>query len=435
MKAAFYECDITPPLGGYLDGYYTERIASDVYDRLYAKACVIENNGSYAVIITLDISDMQDEIYEKATKRIYEYTGIAPECVCICASHTHTGAPVVDSPEIKCFADSSYKDVAIRLTADSAILAYKRLEDCNVSFSLTHIDGVSYCRCSYMKDGSLESMCTNVDKIESDFSEPDRELLILMIESKGKKIGALYNFSCHHDTVKDSPSGYSGDYSSQVSKYLKEEYGNDFVSMYLPGPAGDINHINRYTDPPSSLSHREIGNIIAVGLIESLKNSIPVDGVIRVAREKLTVPKKKYTEEEFEILLREYLDERSASFVYNNLTHYFVSTKEFFKDVYLQVIAIGDFAIYAYPGEMFVDYSYRTKKSSPYAHTMVVQESNAFAGYIAPPRAYVPNSKLYEIKAAYSGQLAPEASEMIFDKVVELGNRILKSDMDSKKGN
>lgn len=424
MRAAFYECDITPPLGGYMEGYGFERLATDVYDRLYAKAFVIENNDSYAVMISLDADDMHDEIYEKATKRIYEYTGISPECVCICASHTHTGAPVTDSPEIKCFADMAYKDVAIRLIADSAILAYKRLQECSASFSLTRIDGVSYCRDSYMKDGTIRSWISDVENIERDFSEPDKDLSILMVEANGKKIGAIYNFSCHLDTVKDRPYGYSGDYAAQVSKCLKEKYGNDFVSVYLPGPAGDINHINRYTNPPSFLTHREIGSIIADGFAEAVKDGVRVEGDIRVAREKITVPKKKFTQEEFEELLREYLDDRSGNFIYNNLTHYYATTKEFTKDVYLQVIAIGDLGIYTYPGEMFVDYSHRTKESSPYAHTMVVQESNAFGGYVAPPRAYVPGSKLYEIRAAYSGPLAPEASEMLYDKVIELGEKI-----------
>ena len=46
MKAAFYECDVTPPLGGYMIGYYSERLAGDVAERLYAKAVVVEDGGN-----------------------------------------------------------------------------------------------------------------------------------------------------------------------------------------------------------------------------------------------------------------------------------------------------------------------------------------------------------------------------------------------------
>ena len=51
MRAAFYECDITPPLGGYMWGHYRDLRAYDVYDRLYAKALVVEDCGEYAAIV------------------------------------------------------------------------------------------------------------------------------------------------------------------------------------------------------------------------------------------------------------------------------------------------------------------------------------------------------------------------------------------------
>ena len=46
MKAAFYECEITPPLGGYMWGHYHDVRAYDVQDRLYAKALVVEDEGT-----------------------------------------------------------------------------------------------------------------------------------------------------------------------------------------------------------------------------------------------------------------------------------------------------------------------------------------------------------------------------------------------------
>jgi len=40
MRAAFYESDITPPLGGFMWGYYSRQIAVNVHDKLFAKAVV-----------------------------------------------------------------------------------------------------------------------------------------------------------------------------------------------------------------------------------------------------------------------------------------------------------------------------------------------------------------------------------------------------------
>ena len=40
MRAAFYECECTPPLGGFMWGHYTDIRAKEVIDRLYIKAGV-----------------------------------------------------------------------------------------------------------------------------------------------------------------------------------------------------------------------------------------------------------------------------------------------------------------------------------------------------------------------------------------------------------
>ena len=47
MRASFYECDVTPPLGGFLWGHYREIYAQEVHNRLYAKAVVVEDQGAY----------------------------------------------------------------------------------------------------------------------------------------------------------------------------------------------------------------------------------------------------------------------------------------------------------------------------------------------------------------------------------------------------
>jgi len=68
MRAAFYECDITPPLGGFQWGHYKEAFAADVYTRLYAKACVIEDNGEYAAMMVIDSCALPIELHEKVQR-------------------------------------------------------------------------------------------------------------------------------------------------------------------------------------------------------------------------------------------------------------------------------------------------------------------------------------------------------------------------------
>lgn len=269
MRAAFYESDITPPLGCYHAGYGFERLAYDVYNKLYSKALVIEDKGNYAVIIAVDICEYPSVLHDKVTKRIERYTGISPSCVCVHSTHAHWGAPVTDDPQIDCFGDEAYKDVFYRLIADSAILAYKRLVECRAYYGSVDVPGIAYNRCSVLKDGTLRTFVSEPNNIECPFSEPDHELSVFFIENEGKKIGALYSFGCHQDTVKrNDVYAYSGDYSSVVSDYLKKEYGSDFVSIYIAAPSGNINHINPFaqTEFERSKPWTEIGKLLYNGI-------------------------------------------------------------------------------------------------------------------------------------------------------------------------
>ena len=81
MRAAFYECDVTPPLGGFLWGHYGEVYAKEVHNRLYAKAVVVEDEGDLAAIVVIDSCVLPPEMHDIVTKRIYEFTGITADKV------------------------------------------------------------------------------------------------------------------------------------------------------------------------------------------------------------------------------------------------------------------------------------------------------------------------------------------------------------------
>ena len=148
-------------------GYYSERIAEDVYDKLYAKALVVEDSENYVAIVDVDACTLTPEMHDIVTKRIYEYTGLSPECVCISANHTHRGATIHDDFAIRCFADESYKDVFYRLVADAVILAFKRLgdEEVTIKYGRTKAAGYNFCRNFVMKDGSYVTSTTDYENV------------------------------------------------------------------------------------------------------------------------------------------------------------------------------------------------------------------------------------------------------------------------------
>lgn len=426
MKIGIYESDITPPLGCYQSGYGFDRKAEDAYSKLYSKAMVIEQDGEYAVIISVDICEYPPQLHDTVTKRIYEYTGISPDCVCIHSTHDHCGAPVTDDPAIECYSDKPYTDVFYRLVADSAILAFKRLEECEIKFAKAIIPDTARCRCYVLKDGTLKTHESNPDMIERRLVESNNELPVLFIEKDGKKIGALYTFGCHQDTVGRRPFGYCGDYSSVVSDYLKDKYGRNFVSIYLAAPSGDMATSNPFakSEEDRCVRYREIGRRLSNGIISVENDGQKIDGQLKVAKKKISVPKRKLTNEQYYEYIKKVIDTTKDNFRISNVVHYHTADHTDVADLYLQVISIGDFALYVYPGEMFSEYDERTKKNSPFKYNMVAENSNSYGGYIPTENAFDEKSILYEISLAYDSFLVPEAGEILYDNIIEMAKSI-----------
>src|SRR5262249_7151130 len=82
---------ITPPLGVPMAGYYSERRATTVHDDLFARALVLENQGTMTALVALDLGSTSRPFVEAARREIETSTGIPAAHVMISATHTHTG--------------------------------------------------------------------------------------------------------------------------------------------------------------------------------------------------------------------------------------------------------------------------------------------------------------------------------------------------------
>ena len=93
FKIGAAQVQITPPVGTPLAGSYATRVSNCTFDELFAKAIVVEQDGTKAALVALDLSGTTRPCVVAARKLIAEQTGIAPERVLISATHTHS-APV-----------------------------------------------------------------------------------------------------------------------------------------------------------------------------------------------------------------------------------------------------------------------------------------------------------------------------------------------------
>lgn len=436
LKCAFYEREITPPLGCNLPGYGNLRQASDVKDRLMAKACVLSDEKETVALIAIDSLRILYEVREEIAKRVSKYTGIPEENVLVAVIHTHTGIPekYYDGDPDAMENHKYYYGIFPKLIADCAVLAYKRLDDSELFFGMGNVDGISFCRDYIMKNSTPR---TNPGRLNPDIvgpaAETDNELPVLFVKSAdGASKGAILCFACHLDCVGGTE--YSGDFASELSKQMKKLYGEDFVTLFFMGTAGDINHFNVKTAGDSPDHYRKMGRKIAGEVLKVISFAEPVNGdsikckfemikINRVFVSEETVARAKHTvatvkkipgikiaadgtaKDQYDLMMAEKL-----------LAFLDDSPKVF--DVPLHYIQIADVSFYGFPSEIYCYFGRDLKKRCGKNKRIVASYCNGAYGYVPTEDMFY--DTVYESLPG-SNRLENRAGYMMTDKLLEMG--------------
>ena len=254
-------------------------------------------------------------------------------------------------------------------------------------------------------------------------------------DKDGNPIGAVVNFACHQDCVGEL--AFSGDYSSQLSKRLKEAYGVDFVTVFFVGTCGNINHFDVHTDKDTVPEYyRIMGNKLADEVLRVSENlEYSEDDTVAFASKTLSIKKRMVPKEEIPelkkitrtVTLRE--DEEIGSqsdpdqlkcvFAYDLLNYAKDSAKT--KSVPVSFCRIGDNAFYLLPGEVFVQFGQKIKTTTPFKHRFILTNSNGLFGYLPLRNLFMPT--VYESKLGCTSYLEPEAGYKITDAAIALADK------------
>jgi len=155
LLAGSATANITPPLGIYISGYYHARQASAVHDELWARALCLSDGPSTVALVSVDLIGMPAWMIQAAKERIAARTGgaLQPEQVLIGCTHTHTAPETGSEPMFPVHA--AYLQVAAEKIADAAVMACRALAPAEVAYGTGRLDGVSFNRRFWMKDGTL----------------------------------------------------------------------------------------------------------------------------------------------------------------------------------------------------------------------------------------------------------------------------------------
>ena len=422
MKCAFYEREITPPLGQSMPGYYAERIAIGVADRLYAKVFAAEKDNTRIALLVIDCAEIPTHYAEKIITLASQTNDIPKENISVTATHSHTAIPCGEP--LVGLEDTEYMSVLVRIAVDCITLALRKLQHSEIFYGCGEVHGISFNRNFILKDGRV---ITHLSKENREGSIPysgiDPKLPIITVKNKyGEPVGAIISFACHQDCVGGSE--YSGDFSSELSIQLKEAFGKDFVSIFVPGASGDINHVDYYSDSRTldRLPHyRKMGRILAEEAQNVISQSTAVEvNEIKANKIFLDLECRKATEEQITKAKKSLEDSNGKDWQSAILLDYAKNNKETIHKTPVQIFKLNEIAIVSLPGEMYHQYAEQIRLECPDTKCVFATIANGAHGYVPIPELM--ETDIYEAKLCAGSFLEKHAG----DKITSAAIRMIK---------
>lgn len=432
MKCGFCELDITPPLGSIIPGSFGARYATEILDPLYVRAMVVRNGDFALAIASVDACGITADITQRVRDRVCSTIPMQSEQIMVMATHAHGGGPVLNWGEevVRC---ESYLQNLVDKAADSIITAYQRTADSTLLLGKEELFGVSFIRVYRMKDGSL---MTNPGFSNPDVAEPtttiDPEVLVLAVRQNGIYVGAMVNYANHPAIV--ATTQISGDYISILSAEMKRLYGPQFVTVFVNGACGNINHFDlQNSDTRSPVYHRVVGARLAEKVDSAIQKAIPMtDETLRTECSCIEVAFRKPTAEQL-IAAKELLESKGDELI-NSVPGTPGYTETFFalqalniqadkrtrRAMELQVFRIGSCYVFGTPCQIFVQFGKRMKEACDGA-AFVSAFANDYCGYVPTPDCMRPG--VYEARLAPTSALEAAAGDKLCDGIIALYNK------------
>ncbi len=434
MKCGFYEFDITPALGSIIPGSYERRLSEEILDLLYVRAMVVRQEEKALAIAVIDACGITMDVTEAVRERVCARLPMAPEDIMVMATHTHGGGPTLTWGEAV-VRDEAYLAHIAKKAADAICEAWRRAEESELYVGSENLTDVSFIRIHRLKGGRLKTHARNLDEIVEPCGSIDPEVNVLAVKQNGKFVGAMIHFTTHPATVATKQT--TGDYISALSQKMKEYYGKDFVTVYVNGACGNINHIDPYHLKETNVKdrYRFVGYSIAEKAQKVMESAtVPMtDSTLSSLCESIDVGLRKPTEEQLLAAKRHFdslgdglIDSvpRTPNYIetfFALQTFWIMADKNTKREVPLQVFRIGSCYVLGTPAQLFVEYGKRMKAATE-GKCFVSAFATDYCGYVPTPECM--REGVYEARLAKTSALEPAAGDKMTDAIIDMMNRL-----------
>lgn len=442
FRAGAAVSDITPPLGISINGYFSDRKANNIHDRLHARCLVLDDVYTRLAIVVCDSCMIPREVMDAAKREIERELRIPADRVLISATHTHT-APACTGV-FQSDADANYQKFLAERIAESVRRAVTNLEPAKIAWGVGKEPDQVFNRRWRMKPGTVPAnpfgstndlVKMNPPPESPDLVEPagptDPEVSVLALQSPdGRRIALLANYSLHYVGTSQS-TDVSADYFGAFCNRITELLGADrkekpFVALMSNGTSGDINNVNFRKKPPAKEPYEQI-NFVADAVAREVhrvygtlefRDWVPIGSAQKEIKLGVRLPTEADVKRAGEMLAKaQGRPLRGLDEIYARET---VLMQKYPREVpaLIQALRIGDLGIAAIPCEVFVEIGLEIKAKSPFKPSFTISLANGYNGYLPTPEHHKLGG--YETWRARSSYLEADASPKIVDTVMEL---------------
>lgn len=449
MRAGFAERDITPAIGMEVPGGYSKSFCREIHDPCKVRAGVFDDGRKRVALISVDGGFVFRPEVQKIRAEIQARCGIAPECVLVGATHSHSSGPLgIVQPgeydhapaevqklayEKSSCADAGYLKLVFERTVEAVCEADRLRAPVRAGVGKGVAEKIAFSRRLRMKGGKTYTHPGQGNPDSVEYAGPvDPEVGVLGVWGADDRLaGCIVNFACHATT---SPRGISANYIYYLEKMIRGFHGDQAIVVFLPGYSGDVTQVDNLSpfanpggDQWAQIVGGQIGAEAAKALLTMARGTLlPLDArsvLLSISRRK---PDPRRVQAAHAIATKDPKETDPTTWAFSKeiVLLNALMEKSVTADVEVQAIQVGPAVFLTSPGEMFCEYQLDEKKRSPFPFTFCVSVANGFNGYIPTPEAFMPAGGGYETRLTSCSNLEPGAGQKIVDTGVEMASRM-----------
>ncbi len=229
------EINITPTWPCILAGHAARRHRKHdwVLDRIYARAIILSSDLGTTAFVSMDLCEFEDSYVRRLRAAISKASGIAEDSILIACIHTHTAPAVIPLGDIPL--ETEYMEWLLDKTSNGIGEAMKSEGIPIKVFTATARADFGINRRYKDPITGQYSMKPNPE------GSYDSSIPFVVFSDLNYKVQAImYSCSVHPTTLGVTIFSISPDYPGSINLYLKQQFGEDVLTVAVTGACGDV---------------------------------------------------------------------------------------------------------------------------------------------------------------------------------------------------